>query len=94
MHRSREVVPVVVVELAFSKLLRVNAAYGRHEALRKLLGAHFHGKDRNRQLLIDADVFCNVERKRRLAHGRTASNDDEVAPLQAGRHVVKIAVAS
>ena len=41
-------------------------------------------------LLVEGDVLGHVHDERRLAHGRAAGDDDELARLQARGHAVEV----
>ena len=64
-----------------------------HHTHRQLLAAHFHAEDRHRHLLPDGHILGDVHGERGLAHRRAAGDDDQVAGLQAGGHVVQIGEA-
>src|SRR6266571_2679691 len=59
-------------------------------ASRELRSAHLHAEDCYRDTVVNRDMLRDVERKRRLSHGGTARDDDQLARLKAGRHFVEI----
>lgn len=65
-HRIGEPHEVVLGQPTRAQALLVDAT-GRADQPphRRLLCAHLHAEDRDRQLLIDSDVFADVQRERR-----------------------------
>src|SRR5512137_1220963 len=91
--RAVDAGPVFVAEVARAHVALVDATERRNHAERELLTRHFHREDRDRLVVGDRRVLGDVERERRLAHRRPARDDDEIARLQPGGHLVEFGVA-
>ena len=89
-HGGGEPGPVRVFELSGPDLVRIDAAEGRHEPHRELLGRHLHAEHDRRELRPDGRALHEVERERGLSHRRTPRDDDEIAPLESGGEPVEV----
>src|SRR5450830_1421069 len=86
----RQAWPVFINQTAGTQTMLVKTAYRAQHTHRELSAAHFHGEHSNRQPAVDGNVFTDVDGKRGFTHRRTTGDDDQVARLQAGGHLVKI----
>lgn len=68
MDGLREGVPFLVLELRLPELLGVDVGDGADQTLGELVATHFEREDGDGQFLTYADVFCNVDGERGLAH--------------------------
>ena len=93
MDGLREGVPFFVLELRLPELLGVDVGDGADQTLGELVATHFEREDGDGQFLTYADVFCNVDGERGLAHRGTARDDDQVAALQTRKLSVEIGIA-
>ncbi|MNE01903.1 hypothetical protein D3C80_943570 [compost metagenome] len=93
-HGGGEARPIFVVELAGPHLGLVDAPHGREHTHDDLLGGHLQGEDQHRFVGGERRVLAQVHGKGRLAHGGTGRDYDEVRALQAGGHLVEIAVTA
>ena len=64
------------------------AGLGGHQTLGQLDGRHFQGEDGDGHVVVDRRIAGDVERERRLTHGRAGGQDDQVGGLPAHGHLV------
>ena len=93
LHRMGHARPVLGDQLAGTHAVLVQQADRTQHTHGQLHRAHFHGEHRHGQALLDGDVLADVHRERGLAHRGTTRDDDQVAALHAGRHLVQIGEA-
>jgi hypothetical protein len=82
--------PVIVLELAGTQSLLVDAAQGGDQSECQLGSGHLHREHRHRLLGLERGVLGHVERQRGLAHRRARREDDEVGRLQTRGLLVEI----
>ena len=92
-ERVRQAAVVLLVQEPAAEAVRVDARLGRQHAHEQLLFRHFEAEEAHRHVGLRADVLRDVQHEAGLAHRRTRRHDDEIARLQAGRHLVEIVEA-
>ncbi len=86
-HRSMDVAPIRILDIAGSHVLRVDACFRTQYSLDELLRGHLqtehrHGRSGLRR--VDRDI----ERQRRLTDCGTRREDDQVTAMQSGKKLV------
>ena len=94
LHRRVDSRPVFIREITGPEVRHIDPAQRGDHAKRQLLRRHFHGKYGDAFAGTDRGIFADIDRQRRLAHRRSARNDDEIAALQAGGHLVEFVKAA
>ena len=81
--------PLVIMHLAETQAMAVDAGFHGEEPLHELLVAHLQAEDADARAVALGSVLRHVERQARLAHGRPRRQDDEVALLQPAQQSVE-----
>ena len=89
--------PVRVLEMAGTHPAEIDPGDGGQKAHHQLLLAHLQGEDHRGNLFlvvgIGAGILGDVQGQGGLAHGGAGGDDDQVARLETGGHVVQIHIA-
>ena len=86
---GRELRPIVAAQEAGTQLARVDPRLAAQETIGELLLRHFQGEEHRRRLAHAARIQRDVQREGRLTHGGAAGDDDQIARVHAGRHLVE-----
>src|SRR4029079_4355777 len=92
-HRRVHARPVVLGELAVAEPSLAHAPDGAQHPEAQLLRGHFHAEDANWNLRTNRGVLGDIDSQTGFAHGRPPRDDDELAALEAGRHLVHLGKA-
>ena len=82
--------PVLFLQVARAQPVRVDPGVGAQHAQHQLLLGHLEREHAHRLPRLGARVLGDVQAERRLPHRGTRGDDDEVALLQAARHLVEV----
>lgn len=85
-----ELTPLVGSQLAALDFLAGYLAHVDDKTVDELHVGHFEREEGHRNFLVDGDVFGHTQGKRRLTHGGTGGEDDEVGVLPAARDAVEL----
>ena len=72
---------------------RVDARFGREQALRQLLARHLQREHGDLGVLADGGVAGEVQHQRRLTDTGAGGDDDEVGRVEAAEDLVEVAEA-
>ena len=68
----------------------IDLGFHRKKSLGELLLSHFQTEDHHRRFSLDRGITRQRQGERRLSHGRSCCQDDQVGFLHTGRHFVQL----
>ena len=86
--------PLVVLELACSKGLGIDARFKREETVHQLVPAHLKREQSARNIFPESHILGNVEHEGCLSHGRSCRDQNKIRRLKAGRLVIQVQKSS
>ena len=89
----RQALVIALADGPRHQAVRVDARDGREQADEELLPRHFQAEEPDGPPVLQRRVLGDVQHEARLAHRRTRRDDDEVAGLQAARHLIEVGEA-
>ncbi len=92
LQRVRDVAVFLLADLPAHQPVVVDLRLGREHAHEQLLFRHFQAEEAG-DLVVGRHVLRDVEDEARLAHRRPGRDDDQVAALEAARHLVDLGKA-
>ena len=93
LYAPHELVPLQARELSALDFLTLNLTHVADKAVHELKVRHLKREHGNGYIVVHRHILSHREHERGLTHGRTRSNDDEVAWLPARSHLVEVVEA-
>ena len=85
-----QVFPFLIGKLTGSDMLGIYFGLQGKQTVHQLLLGHLKTEHCYRLVLLKGDMLCNIQNKRRLTHGRTGRNQNQIGGLQSCSPVVQI----
>ena len=82
--------PVCIGEITGTECLCIDARFEGEQTVNELFFRHLEREDRGTHIFVKRNILRNIQDKRRLTHGRTGGNQNQIGRLKSGGSIIKV----